>query len=56
VSDPVASSTGDPWEDEGFGAEDDWEGKKSVESDLEDDGDPESEDEADDSADASEGA
>ena len=27
---------GDPWEDEGFGGEDDWEGKESVEADLED--------------------
>jgi hypothetical protein len=26
----------DPWEDEGFGAEDDWQGKESLESDLED--------------------
>ena len=32
-----AQSTGDPWADEGFGGEDDWEGK--------DDGDPETEDE-----------
>ena len=28
---------GDPWEDEGFGGEDDWEGKESVETGLEDD-------------------
>jgi hypothetical protein len=26
----------DPWEDEGFGGEDDWAGKESLESDLED--------------------
>ena len=26
----------DPWEDEGFGGEDDWEGKESVDADLED--------------------
>ena len=26
----------EPWEDEGFGGEDDWEGKESVEADLED--------------------
>jgi hypothetical protein len=30
---------GDPWEDEGFGAEDDWESKESLEVDLEDDDD-----------------
>jgi hypothetical protein len=29
----------DPWEDEGFGAEDDWQGKESLESDLEDEDD-----------------
>ena len=33
----MASSIGDPWADEGFGGEDDWEGKESVGSDLEDD-------------------
>ena len=42
---------GDPWADEGFGGEDDWEGKESVgsvedadegEDYLEDDGDPQS--------------
>jgi hypothetical protein len=27
---------GDPWADEGFGGEDDWEGKESVEADVED--------------------
>jgi hypothetical protein len=27
----------DPWDDEGFGGEDDWEGSQSLESDLEDD-------------------
>ncbi len=27
----------DAWDDEGFGAEDDWEGSESVETDLEDD-------------------
>jgi hypothetical protein len=32
----MPSSTGDPWEDEGFGGEDDWEGKESLEADLED--------------------
>ncbi len=26
----------DPWEDEGFGAEDDWQARESLESDLED--------------------
>lgn len=31
---------GDPWADEGFGGDDDWEGKESVESDLEDTFDP----------------
>ena len=53
----MQSSTGDPWADEGFGGEDDWEGKESVgsvedddegevdlEDDLEDDRDPKSED------------
>ena len=33
----MQSSTGDPWEDEGFGGEDDWEGRESLEADLEDD-------------------
>jgi hypothetical protein len=33
----MPSSTGDPWEDEGFGGEDDWEGKESLEVDVEDD-------------------
>jgi len=48
---------GDPWADEGFGGDDDWEGKESVESDIDDDGEPEREDEDDDSAvDDSEGA
>ena len=41
----------DPSEDEGFGDEDDWEGKESVESDLEDAGDPEGEDKNNDSGD-----
>lgn len=27
----------DPWDDEGFGGEDDWEGGQSLEADLEDD-------------------
>jgi hypothetical protein len=27
----------DPWDEEGFGGEDDWEGSQSLESDLEDD-------------------
>ena len=27
----------DPWEDEGFGGEDDWAGSESIESDVEDD-------------------
>jgi hypothetical protein len=31
----------DPWEDEGFGGEDDWEAPESLESDLEDDDDAE---------------
>ena len=46
----MPSSTGDPWEDEGFGAEDDWEGKESVEADLEDEDElelPEEDDELD---------
>jgi hypothetical protein len=47
----MPSSTGDPWEDEGFGAGDEWEGKESVEADLEDDEDelelPEEDDELD---------
>jgi hypothetical protein len=30
-------STGDPWGDEGFGGGDDWEGKESLETDVEDD-------------------
>jgi hypothetical protein len=29
--------TGDPWEDEGFGGEDDWESGESLETDVEDD-------------------
>jgi hypothetical protein len=33
----------DPWEDEGFGAEDDWQGKESLESDLEDEDEDEDE-------------
>jgi hypothetical protein len=32
----MESSTIDPWEDEGFGGEDDWEGTESLEVDLED--------------------
>ena len=32
----MQSSTSDPWEDEGFGGEDDWEGRESLEADLED--------------------
>ena len=35
----MEDSTGDPWGDEGFGGEDDWEGKESLETDLEDDDD-----------------
>ena len=35
------ASTADPWEDEGFGGEDDWEARESLESDLEDDDDAE---------------
>ena len=31
------ASTGDPWEDEGFGGEDDWDAQESLESSLEDD-------------------
>jgi hypothetical protein len=42
----------DPWEDEGYAGEDDWESSESVESDLEDgaelDEPDESEDEGDD--------
>jgi len=29
------ASTADPWEDEGFGGEDDWEAPESLETDLE---------------------
>ena len=32
----LVASTADPWEDEGFGGEDDWEAPESLESDLED--------------------
>ena len=32
----MQSSAGDPWEDEGFGGEDDWAGAESLEADLED--------------------
>jgi hypothetical protein len=32
----MPSATGDPWEDEGFGGEDDWASQESLESDLED--------------------
>jgi hypothetical protein len=35
----MEDSTGDPWGDEGFGGEDDWEGKESLEADLEDEDD-----------------
>jgi hypothetical protein len=31
---------GDPWADEGFGGDDDWEAEESLESDLEDELDP----------------
>ena len=31
----------DPWEDEGFGAEDDWQAPESLESDLEEEDDEE---------------
>jgi hypothetical protein len=34
----MPSATGDPWEDEGFGGEDDWASQESLESDLEDAG------------------
>jgi hypothetical protein len=37
----MEDSTGDPWGDEGFGGGDDWEGKESLETDLEDDDDDE---------------
>ena len=30
------ASSNDPWADEGFGGEDDWEGKESVGADVED--------------------
>ena len=33
----MPSATGDPWEDEGFGGEDDWAAGESLESDVEDD-------------------
>lgn len=39
----MEDSTGDPWGDEGFGGGDDWEGKESLETDLEDDDDDERE-------------
>ena len=32
------ASTPDPWEDEGFGGEDDWGAPESLETDLEDEG------------------
>jgi hypothetical protein len=35
----MEDSTGDPWGDEGFGGGDDWEGKESLEADLEDEDD-----------------
>jgi hypothetical protein len=35
----MEDSTGDPWGDEGFGGGDDWEGKESLETDVEDDDD-----------------
>ena len=48
----MASSSSDPWEDEGFGGEDDWEGRESMESDLEDESEDELEDDdSDDDAD-----
>ena len=34
-------SSGDPWEDEGFGGEDDWAAQESLETDLEDEDDTE---------------
>jgi hypothetical protein len=34
----------DPWEDEGFGGEDDWAGAESLEADLEDEDEDENED------------
>jgi hypothetical protein len=37
----MPSATGDPWEDEGFGGEDDWAAQESLESDLEDEEDGE---------------
>jgi hypothetical protein len=33
----MEDSTGDPWGDEGFGGGDDWEGKESLGTDLEED-------------------
>jgi hypothetical protein len=33
------ASTADPWEDEGFGGEDDWAASESLETDLEDEDD-----------------
>jgi hypothetical protein len=35
----MPSATGDPWEDEGFGGEDDWAAQESLEADLEDEED-----------------
>jgi hypothetical protein len=37
----MEDSTGDPWGDEGFGGGDDWEGKESLETSLEDEDDDE---------------
>jgi hypothetical protein len=47
----MEDSTGDPWGDEGFGGGDDWEGKESIETDLEDDGEDDELDGGDDELD-----
>ena len=39
----MQSSIGDPWEDEGFGGEDDWAGAESLEVDLEEEDENEDE-------------
>jgi hypothetical protein len=39
----MQSSTSDPWEDEGFGGEDDWAGTESLETNVEDEDETEDE-------------
>ena len=47
----MASSSSDPWEDEGFGGEDDWEGGESLEADVEDEVEEDAVDDDDDADD-----